>query len=701
MIKTYARLGQGKEALQLFHQMHQQGVLADNSTFVYILSVCASLAALVEGKKIHACVLDTRVKLDVAVGNSLLNMYGKCGCVQDAVNIFEHIPHRDLVSWTAMIAVYANHGLTKAALQLFEQMQGGGVWPNRVTFISILSACASQPAVAEGKRVHARIEQGGVISDTVLETALINMYAKCGKLKNAQDVFDRMTKRDIVSWNAIVTAYAQHQQSMMAFKHFEDMQREGLMPDKVTFISIVDACANCRVLAEGERFHTCILKRGFELDVVVGTSLVNMYGKCSSLEDAHRVFDKMPKRTLISWNVLINVYSQHRKAKEALQLFDLMQQDSVRPDQITFVSVLDACAGQAALAEGKYLHASMVDMGVEPDLVVGNALVNMYGKCGSLDSACSVFEKMSQRDVVSWTALIAAYVQQGHSKDALFLFTKLQGEGIVPDKVAFVSGLAACMSEVMLVEGKQMHEYIIDNRIPIDIEVGNALVSMYARCGSMEKSLEVFNKMLERNQVSWNAIIGALSQHGLGKEAISFYADMQKSGVAPNNVTFTSVLAACSHAGLVDEGCRCFVSMSRDHGISPDVDHHDSIIALLVRSGCLDEAEGLVTSMPFQPTVLSFLALLGACRHLADVERGERIAKYIFELDPQNSAVYVFLSNLYAAAGWDVDATGMICRMRNMDSIKCSVDLDDVMDISGVDGSFCPEKEVYAEVQSE
>lgn len=652
-IRKLNRSGQRLEAFQLFKQMSEEGVIADKYTYICALTVCANLTDLALGKHVHVLVPEYEEK-KTEVGNALVNMYGKCGNIEDAVCIFNGMPQHDLYSWSSVITVYAKQGYGTPALKSSNRMMEEGIPPNRITFISVLSACACSGALVEGKRAHTRFETCRPINDVILETTLVNLYGKCGKLEDALVVFDKMPSRDNIAWNAIISASIDQKQGMLAFEFFKRMHREGVTPDKVTFTSLIDACANHKVLLIGKQFHDYLVERGYELDIVLGTTLVNMYGRCASLEDACRVFDKMPFHNVVSWNALISGHAQNGLGAEAMHLLSSMQRSGLNADNITFISIFDACS---TLEDGRHVHICIIYQGLELDSLIGNALVNMYGKCNRLDEAQYVFRGLPKCNVITWTSMIATYAQEGQCIDALKLFDRMREKKVQPDKVTFICGLTACTSQMALAEGKQMHQHILDSGIEIDIDLGNALITMYTKCGKLTTSQNLFEQMLNRDVISWNAVVTGFAQHGMGKEAVIFYQRLLDEGIMPTKVTFVGVLTACSHAGLVEQG-QCFhISADEYKGITIDVDHQDCITDLLGRSGCFAEAEALVNEMPFQPSALSFLVLLGASKNLAEIECGERLANQIHELDPYDPSPYVILSNIYVDNGVDMDTS--------------------------------------------
>ncbi len=266
-----------------------------------------------------------------------------------------------------------------------------------------------------------------------------------------------------------------------------------------------------------------IIHNSCESDVFVGSSLVDMYAKCGSMNNAWRVFNNMPSRNVVSWNAVILGHVKRGQGQKALELFRQMQQEGIESNPVTLVGVLNACARAVALDEGRHAHELIMQCGWDSDIFVGSSLVDIYAKCGSMENACRVFNKMHTRDFVTWNAMIFGHVKCGQGQKALELFQIMQQEGVQPDPVTFVGVLNACVSLVALGNGKWAHEQIIENGCESDIFVGNSLVDMYAKFGSMEHACKVFNKMSSRDVISWNAILAGFAMHGHGNKALEHF----------------------------------------------------------------------------------------------------------------------------------------------------------------------------------
>ncbi|XP_057816354.2 pentatricopeptide repeat-containing protein At3g12770 isoform X2 [Cryptomeria japonica] len=651
IIAGYAQNGFVEKALETFKQMELAGVKPNSTTFASILPACAKMGALKHGMDIHQSITEGGFSSDVVVSSCLVDMYAKCGCIDKARELFDRIPQRDVVSWNAMIAGYVQNEFVEKAFEIFKQMQSAGVKPNSTTFATILPACAKMGALEQGMDIHQRITDGGVLSDAVVASALVHMYAKCGSIGKASKLFDGMLKRDVVSWNAMIVGYAQNGLVEKALATFKQMELAGVKPNTTTFASILPACAKMGALEKGMEIHQKIVEGGFFSDVVVASALVDMYAKCGSIVKARELFDEMPQRNVVSWNALIAGYVQNGFGEKALETFKEMRLVGVEPYSSTWASIIPACAQIGALELGTAIHQIIIESGFFSDIIVGNALVDMYAKCGSMHKARELFDKMPQRNVVSWTAMIVGYAQNGLVEKALETFKQMQAVGVEPNSTTFASILPACAKMGALEQGMDIHQSIMEGGFLSDVVVASALVDMYAKCGSIDKARELFDKMPQRNVVSWNGMIAGYAQNGVCKDALKIFELMKQSGTHPDIVSFACVLFACSHAGLVDEGCTYFSHMSNTYCITPTVDHYVCMVDLLARAGYLDDTLTFIIKMPAKPVVVVWMCFLGACRTHMNMGLGVFTATLLFYLDPKNAATYVLLSNIYADVG--------------------------------------------------
>ncbi|XP_057826528.2 pentatricopeptide repeat-containing protein At2g13600 [Cryptomeria japonica] len=506
------------------------------------------------------------------------------------------------------------------------------------------------------------------------QNKLIDMYVKCRSLINARKVFDEMTERDGFSWNVIIAAYRKCEYPHEALTLFHLMQHTGVQPDEFTLASILPACAKVRALEQGMDIHQRIIQRGFLSNVIVASALIDMYVKCGSLQMARKLFDNTPQRNVVSWNGMIAGYAQNGILDKALRLFE----DMPSRDVVSWNTMITGYAQNGALDEALRLFQNMPQRNViswnamiagyaqngvldealrlfkempERDVVSWTAMIAGYAQNGNLGEASRVFKEMPQKNVVSWNAIIAGYTQNGLVEKALETFKQMQSAGVQPNSKTFASILPACAEMGALEHGMDIHQNILETGIFSNVVVVSALVDMYAKCGSLQKARELFDKISQRDSILWSAMIAGYAMHGFYKDAFELFTIMKLSGIYPDHVSFGCVLLACSHAGLVNEGCKYFNSICDSYCIIPSMDHYVCMVDLLGRAGYLEEALNFIIKMPIEPAVVVWTCLLGSCRLHKTIGLGEFTATLLFGLDPKNSTPYILLSNIYAELG--------------------------------------------------
>ncbi|XP_057859936.2 pentatricopeptide repeat-containing protein At2g13600 [Cryptomeria japonica] len=507
----------------------------------------------------------------------------------------------------------------------------------------------------DAKKLHTHFIKTGKHSDIFLATKLVQMYGKSVNIEDARHIFDEMSQRNLVTWNVMIGVYVQCGEAEEALKLFRLMRKKMIKMSHFTASSVVKACTALSALKQGRELHAHVIRSGFELDIVLYTTLIEMYWKGGSKLDACKVFDEMPLRNVISWSVMISGCVQNGFEEKAVALFSKMQEMGFNPNQYIYSSIIKACAGLLLVELGKQLHALVSKAGLESDVIVGSALVDGYVKCGNIEAAQIVFGRMSRWDVVSWTTMIVGYIQVGRDDEALELFFQmLQHNLMKPNHFTYSAVLRACSDLADMESGKQIHAHLIKTLFESNASVDNSLISMYARCGNIDDSRKVFDLMSRRNVVSWNAMITGYALHGNCEEGIRFFKQMQLAGIKPNHITFVGVLSACSHGGLVEQGRGFFHSMSVDHGIEATMEHYACMVDLFGRAGRLEEALEIIRQIPQEPTALIWRTLLGACKVHGNLELGYRAAQALLKLEPNDSATYVLLSGMYATYGrWD------------------------------------------------
>ncbi|XP_072058898.1 pentatricopeptide repeat-containing protein At3g09040, mitochondrial-like isoform X2 [Arachis hypogaea] len=652
MISGHAKRGHHKEAIEFFLEMRKCGIKSSRSTLASVLSAIASLAALDYGLLVHGEAIKQGLGSSIYVGSSLISMYGKCEMLDAAKQVFDVMSEKNMVTWNAMLGVYAQNGYFNHVVELFLNMTRRTIEPDEFTFTSILSSCACFESLEIGRQVHSVVIKRSFANNLFVNNALVDMYAKAGDLKEARKQFERMKTRDNISWNAIIVGYVQEEEETDAFKMFNRMRLHGIVPDEVALASILSACGNVKLLEAGLQFHCLAVKLGLETNLFVGSSLIDMYSKCCSIEDARKIYSRMPEWSVVSMNALISGYAL-KNIKEAINLFSEMLALGLKPSEITFASLIDACKG-SQVNLGLQIHCAIVKRGLLcGSEFLGTSLLGMYMDSQRIADANLLFsEFLNLKSIVMWTALISGYTQNDCCYEAINSYREIRDNSIFPDQATFVSVLRACALLSALQDGKEIHSLIFHTGFDLDELTSSALIDMYAKCGDVKSAVQVFEEMgTKKDVISWNSMIVGFAKNGHAESALKVFNEMAHACVTPDDVTFLGVLTACSHAGWVFEGRQIFYFMVNCYGIEPRADHYACIVDLLGRWGNLKEAEEFIDKLNVEPNAMIWANLLGACRIHGDDIRGERAAKNLIKLEPDNSSPYVLLSNMYAASG--------------------------------------------------
>ncbi|EFJ07777.1 hypothetical protein SELMODRAFT_132950, partial [Selaginella moellendorffii] len=425
------------------------------------------------------------------------------------------------------------------------------------------------------------------------------------------------------------------------------------------FLYIVRLCTRLKALVAGRRIHEQLVQMGIAEQLPLAKFIVQMYLSCGSLDEARNLFDLLPSKDVGMWTAVIAAYAKYGRWQEAIKLFETME-SRTGPAKATYFAVMKSFASAESLAGARLVHSRIVELGAENDDLVRAALIEMYGRCGSLEEAWSIFSSSVAGDggphsVLVWNAIISASFQNGQLKGSLELFWKMRRQGVRPDSLTLATALDTCAASGNLHEGRVVHGWITMKGLEQDVFVGNALVDMYGKCGSVEEAWAVFDNMKEKNWFSWNFMVEAYCSSGYSTEAIQVFLQMLQEGVKPNAKTFTSVLVACGHAGFIREGILHLVYMSSDYDVVPIAEHYACAVGLLGRSGWVKEAEEYVKKLPDAEAPV-WDALVTACRIHGDLDRGRSAAESLLECSPHAARSYAVVAGLYNALARSDDA---------------------------------------------
>ncbi|MCO5577782.1 hypothetical protein L7F22_031615 [Adiantum nelumboides] len=567
----------------------------------------------------------------------------------------------NVFAWSAVISACIKHGQAEQALEFYQRMQKSYVQPDAHTFVAGLKACAVQGALIFGMLVHAQILEKGLDSVLYVGNALIHMYCKCGNLQEACKVFNNQMERDIVTWNAMLAGYALNLKAHEAFEPFICMYQAGNV-DTITFVNLLKLCSDTESIVDGNLTLFVIVEKSLEQEEFVVSTGIDVYAKCGCLNDAYYLFEKLASHDVVTWNALIVGISQNDEVKHGYKTLEVYQKmlfhNCLLPDSTTYACVLRACSNIGALVQAKFIITCIIErlmqelqqVGEPPDAGTWNSLLAGYSqhgygwkalaifkqmqqegvlpdRCGSLRMAHKVFDLTCKQQVVIWNTLIAGYAQHGNHKNvngALRLFGEMVSGDLQPDSVTLVSMVKGCSLTGAFNLGELFYAYAAASSSESNTALCNACIEMYALCGSLGEALLVFQRQQKRDRISWNTLIAAFALQGNAKLSIKYLENMQREGVKPDIVTFTSLLSACGHLGLSNEANLLIESINQNYTVSPTVEQINCVVDILRRSGRLVEAEGMLTSLLPHTNLIGWTALLSSCRMYGNVEIGSR-----------------------------------------------------------------------------
>jgi pentatricopeptide repeat protein len=663
-----------EKSLCYFRRMNFSEETADHVSLSCAISACASLGELAFGECIHGqgIKLGYRDSSCVSVANSLISLYSQCAAIEVAETVFREIAYKDIVSWNAMMDGYASNEKIHEVFDLMGEMQTTGSFqPDIVTLATILPLCAELMLSREGRTIHGYAIRRQMLTDHIpLLNGLIDMYSKCNLVEKAELLFSSAKERDLISWNAMISGYSLNKYSEKAQNLFKELLCYGPNCSSSTVFSVLSSCNSPNRLKFGKSVHSWQLKSGFLNQILLVNCLMQMYINCGDLTSGFSILQENSSiADIASWNTIIIGCVRGEHFQEALETFRLMRQGpSFNYDSITLVNVLSAIANMELLNQGKALHSIALKSPLGSDTRVQNSLITMYDRCRDIDSARKVFKLHSSSNLCTWNCMISALSHNKESREALDIFRRLQFK---PNEFTVVSVLSTCTQIGVLRHGKQVHGYMYRFGYQENSFISAALVDLYSNSGKLDNALKVFRHS-HKSESAWNSMIAAYGNHGNGEKAVKLFHEMCESGIKATKSTFVSLLSACTHSGLVNQGLRYYECMSEKYGIKPEAEHQVYVVDMLGRSGRIDEAYEFTKGLQSNASSGVWGMLLSVCNYHGEIKLGKKVAEKLFEMEPQNVGYYISLSNMYVAAGSWKDATELRQSVYDQGLRKCA-----------------------------
>ncbi|KAK9723950.1 hypothetical protein RND81_05G036500 [Saponaria officinalis] len=652
----------------------------------YLLKFSARYGDVELAKAVHSLVL--KLDEDNYLSNTLITAYMNLGLLSDAYTVFTRLSFPDVVSYTAVISGLAKFGYEYEAIELFFRMRDRGIEPNEFTFVAFLTACSRICELNLGVQVHSLVVKLGFVYCTYVVNALMSLYSKSGCLDDALQLFDEMSERDIASWNTVISGAVSGLMFDRAFELFRDIARfDGFRLNQFTLSSLISACTGCSAGVLGREIHAYVLKVGFDRQLSVSNALIAFYKKCGVVKDVEVVFERMPIKNVISWTGMVTAYMEfgmvtaamdmfdnmpernavsfntvltglckNGEGLEALSLFDKMINDGVELTEHTVTSIIKACSLLEEKNISEQLHCFVIKFGFKSNSRIEAALLDMCTRCRRMADAELLYDQsqFDQNKSINWTSLICGYARNAQPEEAIALFQWGHSEeAMAVDEIVMTSVLGICGTLGFYELGEQMHGYVLKTGLFRNVGLGNALISMYAKCGYVEDACKLFSYLPVHDVVSWNCLIAGYLLQRQGDEVLAVWSRMKTEFIRPDSVTFVLVISSYRYttSRILDDCRKLFFSMNSMYGIEPTSDHYASLVSVLGYWGFLEEAEDIITKMPYEPKASVWRALLHSCQIHSDTIVGKSIVKHILAMKPQDASTYILISNLLSASG--------------------------------------------------
>ncbi|KAL6581325.1 hypothetical protein OROMI_007248 [Orobanche minor] len=666
IIDGYFRSGVFEEGMTQFRRMQVLNVKPDGYTLCIFLGICKHFFGNSHGKELHGYVVKNMFDDDPFVITAMIDMYSNSSRLLDAWNVFKKFENKySIAVWNSMIKGFSENGIWIDGLHLYSLAKNEGLEFNSTTFSSVLTACSQGETLDFGTQIHSDVVKTGFESDPYVSTSILTFYSRCGLVESAERIFSSARDdRAVGIWNSMISAYVNCGCADDALDTYIQMRCKRVAPDSFTISNALIVCGMTESCYLGMVMHGELIKRSIKGNVSVQSALLTMYSKFGRVGDAYKVFSRMKEKDVIAWGSMISACCENNIFEEALSLYKTMKLGGVKVDSNVIASAIVACVGNSDEKLGCCIHGSAVKEGLDLDAFMGCTLMQFYSKLGQPETAMKAFSNIPQNNLVLWNSLMSSYSENGFPDVSISLLPQILQDVLYLDSISITTMLSSVSQMAALLKGKSIHGYHIKFLLPKEIQVENALIDMYTKCGCFEYAHHVFKKMPKRDIVAWNTMIAGYGSHNECQKALDLFHEMRNSGTPPDEITFLALISSCNHNGFVDEGLNLFRSM-REHKIEPKTEHYINIVDLLGRAGCLNEAFKFIEEMGIEPDRGIWLSLLSACRVHRNTELGELAANNLIKTDPERGCNYIQLSNLFQDAGLKENAANVRVLMRH------------------------------------
>ncbi|WRX31110.1 Pentatricopeptide repeat - like 10, partial [Theobroma cacao] len=562
MISAYGKCGDVWGAWDLFSMMRGCGFSPTPFALAGLLS-CQALD-LCGGSQLQALVVKNGLfDADAFVGTALLGLYARSGCVSEAVQAFEDMPRKSLVTWNSIISLYAHYGLVEDCMLSFRELLRLEASLSDCSFVGVLSGLEGELDSEFGEQIHGLVIKSGIDYEVTVVNSLINMYVKCVRLCLAEKVFQGMHIKDVVSWNTIIGALERDGSPPKALDFFFQMSMDGVMPNQTTLVIIIASCSSLQIPMLGAYIHAKTIKKGFESDVfvdcerplaIVPSNIVaGIYNRVGQYQETLKLLSVLEEPDVVSWNIMIAASAHSGDYKEVFELFRHMQMTQIYPDNYTFVSLLSVSSKLSNLALGSSVHGLIIKTDFSLcDTFVCNVLVNMYGECGCIKSSVKIFDGMADRNLITWTSLISALGVNGYSHEALENFQEMEFLGFKPDGVAFIAILTVCRHAGLVKEGMELFRRMkCDYGLEPKMDHYHCMVDLLARHGKLKEAEQIIAGMaFPPDALIWRSFLEGCKRHITTEGLSTGHGVVKAHGTSLDRVNLPILSRECPSHGL-------------------------------------------------------------------------------------------------------------------------------------------------------